>query len=199
MKYFFRYILEILITPNKAFIELIKDFNKNKFSFFIIFFLFLIYSLAFISLFFLKAVFPVKPFLNISRENFFLISLFPGLPSLALIYLMCSALIQFIARKFEGVGLFEDNFTIVIFSLSIPLYFFWFYYFISILTIITTGSASCLSFNILRIFLIITMLLQFYILTNAVRILHIINLWQAFIITFLTLIIFWFFFTVFFI
>jgi len=199
MKYFFRYIFEIIVTPNKAFIELIKDINKNKLSFFMIFILLLIYSIAFICLIFLKAVFPVKPVLNISQDNLFLAAFLLGLPSLILIYFMCSAFIQVTAKQFEGIGYFEDTLSVVIFSLSIPLYLYWFYYFISIMTIITTGSANCLSINILSIFLIITMLFQLYILTNAVRILHIIKLWQAFVISFFTLIIFWFFFIIFFI
>ncbi|MBN2547209.1 MAG: hypothetical protein JXB50_15510 [Spirochaetes bacterium] len=199
MKYFLRYIFEILITPNKAFIELIKDFNKKRLSFFMIFFLMVLYSSAFICLIFLKAVFPVKPFLNISQENFFLSSFLLGLPSLILIYFMCTAFVQFTVKQYEGIGNFEDTLLIVIFSLSIPLYIYWFYYFISIMIIITSGNTNCLSFYALRFFLLITAVLQLYILTNAVRILHIIKFWQALVISIAALIIFWAFFVIFFI
>jgi len=188
-----KYIFGLMVSPKKTFNLLANDSKNMIYSWIALVSLTIAFIISNGSFFLLQIKSPIPPLVNIPIEYAYLFSLAAGIPAQVFLFMMVAATIYMMSKLFKGSSTFENTFSMVSFGLFVPFFLYWLFEIGFLLYMVINGKkeSGMISVILVIVFMAITVIWQTVLLTIGTSVTQKIKGIPAFIVTLVSILVFW--------
>lgn len=195
MRSFLTYYKEMILNPGTAFKGLIKDPEHSRHTFKGILLLAILFIVPNSVMILIEAVTPVPPVVILPPEYFYHWITFVGIPAQIPLFIMTAGIITLLCAKSPSSPGFTEVFSMTVYSLSFPFFFYALFEIVYALWLIATGTREItpVFLVIMVASMVLTLVGHLYYLTQGIHQIFMVKKGRSFTTAVTATLIFWFF------